>query len=54
MTGQQLKELRLKANLTQKELGEKIGVADTRISEWEKGKYKISNAYLRILGDVLK
>lgn len=54
MKGEELKALRLKANLTQKELAEKIGVSDSRVSEWEHGKYKISNAYVRILNGVLK
>lgn len=54
MTGQELKERRLKANLTQKELGEKIGVADTKISEWENNKHKISKAYIRLLNETLK
>lgn len=54
MTGEELKILRLKANLTQKELAGKIGVSDSRVSEWEHGKYKISNAYVRILNGVLK
>lgn len=49
MTGQELKELRLKAGLTQTELGQKIGVAYTKISQWENGKHKISKAYLRYL-----
>lgn len=54
MTGQELKSLRVKANLSQKELGEKIGVADTRISAWEHDRHKISKAYLRLLEITLK
>ena len=46
MTGQELKELRKKYNFTQKELGNKIGVSDTKISQWENNVHKISNAYV--------
>lgn len=52
MTGQELKELRLKAGLTQSDLGQKIGVAYTKISQWENDKHKISKAYLRYLKEV--
>ena len=54
MTGEELKKLRLKANLTQSELGSIIGVAYTKISQWENGKHKISNAYLRVLKQYFK
>lgn len=49
MTGQELKILREKAELTQRELAEKIGTNYARISDWETGKRKISPAYLHIL-----
>lgn len=49
MTGQELKELREKANLTQKELAEKLGTTYPRVSDWETGKRKISLAYQRII-----
>lgn len=52
MTGEELKILRLRANLTQTKLGQKIGVAYTRVSEWENDKHKISKAYLRLLKGV--
>jgi len=48
-TGEKLKELRKKHNLTQKELAEKIDVAQTKISEWENEKHKISKAYQKLL-----
>ena len=36
-TGQLIRELRLKAGWTQKELGMKIGISDKAISKWERG-----------------
>lgn len=51
MNGKELKILREKAQLTQKELSEKIGTLHPRISDWENGKRKISAAYLKILND---
>lgn len=36
-TGQPIRELRLKAGWTQKELGMKIGISDKAISKWERG-----------------
>lgn len=35
--GKFVKELRKKANLTQKELGEKLNVTDKAVSKWERG-----------------
>lgn len=35
--GDKLKALRLRKKLTQKEVAKKLGVANTRISEWERG-----------------
>lgn len=46
MKGEELKELRKKYNLTQKDLGKEIGVSDTKISQWENSVHKISNAYV--------
>lgn len=43
MTGQELKELRLKYNLTQTQVADGIGTDYTRVSEWENGKVKMSN-----------
>ena len=34
-TGQRIKEARKKAGLTQKELGEKLGVAYQTLAQWE-------------------
>ncbi len=41
-TGEKLKELRKKYGLTQKELADKIGTEQTRISEWETNTKKIN------------
>ncbi len=49
MTGEKLKELRTQAGMTQQELAEKLGVSQDRITKWETGRHKISNAYLIIL-----
>lgn len=39
-----LRGLRKKENITQKQLAEKLGIAQTRVSEMENGKYPISKA----------
>lgn len=49
MTGEELKRLREKYDLTQTELAEKINVHQERISKWETGVHKISNSYVFIL-----
>lgn len=36
---ERLKELRLENNLTQKELAQKLGIAASSISAWERGDY---------------
>lgn len=38
VTGAAIKALREKENLTQKELGDRIGVSDKTVSKWETGK----------------
>lgn len=54
MTAEELKKLRIDAGLTQKELADRIGTYDTKVSAWENGKYAISKAYVRIIREVLK
>lgn len=51
MGGEELKVLREKHNLTQIELGEKIGVTQSRISKWENLENKISKIYQKVLTD---
>ena len=46
-----LRGLRIKEGITQKELAEKIGITQTRVSEMEKGKRPISKAMARRLED---
>ena len=41
MDGEYLKRLRLKANLTQQELAERIGYSERHIRNWEKGATEI-------------
>jgi transcriptional regulator with XRE-family HTH domain len=54
MTGQQLKELRLKHGLTQEELAVKLGTAQTRVSEWESGRIKMNNITSKALEFLFK
>lgn len=49
MFGNKLKELRKQANLTQQELGEKLGVAKNTVSYWESG---ISQPSLEIIKEI--
>ena len=49
MTGKELKELRKKYNLTQKEVAEGINASQVRISQWENNVYTISKAYQLLL-----
>ncbi len=53
MTGQELKELRLKSGLTQKELADKIGTYESHISIWENGKRKISRLYVKTINETI-
>ena len=41
-----IKELRLKKGLSQRELGEVLGVSDQAISKWEKGQSQPSAMHL--------
>lgn len=60
--GIKIKELRTKNNLTQKDLGNKAGIPQTTISDWENLKSdqsidslsKIANAFNVSLVDLLK
>ncbi|MDX1903791.1 MAG: helix-turn-helix transcriptional regulator [Thermonemataceae bacterium] len=49
MNGQELKTLRKKAGLTQKELAEKLGTSVSVVSKWENGKHAISLAYEKLI-----
>lgn len=47
-----LKELRKKNNMTQEQLGEKIGVTNKTISRWETGKYMPPIECLQLLSEI--
>lgn len=49
MNGEQLKKLRLNANLTQSELAEKLGTYKQKISNWENGLHTISRLYVNAI-----
>ena len=40
--GQQIREARLKAELTQKELGAKLGVSESTVNQYESGKQNLT------------
>lgn len=50
--GQFLKELRREKNLTQEELGEKVGVTNKTISKWENGNYMPPIDVLMLLSEM--
>ena len=50
--GNFLKELRRKKNMTQEQLGEKIGVTNKTISRWETGAYLPPIECLKLLSDI--
>ena len=50
--GKFLKELRKQNNMTQEQLGEKIGVTNKTVSRWETGNYMPPIECLRLLSDI--
>lgn len=52
VTSQRIRALRIKADLTQEEMGKKIGVSKSSISEYETGDTKISVAVLKKYAEV--
>ena len=52
--GERIKEAREKAGMTQKELGEKIGVSGVAVMRYEKGQRKIDIDLFRKLADALQ
>lgn len=50
--GRFLKELRKENNMTQEQLGEKIGVTNKTISRWETGNYMPPVENLKLLSDI--
>lgn len=53
-TGQRIRELRTEYEMSQKDLAEKVGVAQNTITQYEKGTAKPSLDVLVNLSDVLK
>lgn len=54
MTGDQIRALRIKAGLTQKQLADKTGFHEKAINRWEAGKVKPMRANIMILEQVFK
>lgn len=50
--GKFLKELRKQKNMTQEQLGERIGVTNKTVSRWETGNYMPPIESLRLLSDI--
>jgi len=53
-TGKTIKELRIGANMSQGELAEKIGAAQSTIAQYEKGSSKMSIEILMHVAQVLE
>ena len=51
--GQQIKQARKAKGLTQKRLGEKLGVADSTVTLYEKGKQNLTIETLQKVADAL-
>ena len=50
--GKFLKELRKENNMTQEQLGERIGVTNKTVSRWETGNYMTPIESLKLLSDI--
>lgn len=50
--GQFLKKLRKEKNMTQEELGNRVGVTNKTISKWENGNYMPPVDVLMLLSDI--
>ncbi|MBQ9699687.1 MAG: helix-turn-helix transcriptional regulator [Lachnospiraceae bacterium] len=50
--GQFLKKLRKEKNMTQEELGSRVGVTNKTISKWENGNYMPPVDVLMLLSDI--
>jgi putative transcriptional regulator len=49
MTGQQLKRLRKRLDLTQKQLGVELGVTENTIARWERDEVKMGEPAAKLL-----
>jgi transcriptional regulator with XRE-family HTH domain len=52
--GRRLKELRKKRGLSQAEVGEKLGVHQSLVSEYERGTVRVPSAILAALAEILR
>ncbi|MDE7424615.1 MAG: helix-turn-helix domain-containing protein [Lachnospiraceae bacterium] len=50
--GEFLKELRRQNNMTQEQLGQRVGVTNKTVSRWETGKYMPPIECLKLLSDI--
>ena len=49
MKGQQLRRLRTRMKLTQKELGIKLGVTENTVARWERGEVPINETAVKLV-----
>jgi transcriptional regulator with XRE-family HTH domain len=49
MTGKQLRSLRAKLGLTQKQLAEKLAVSSNTVARWERDEVEISEPIARLI-----
>lgn len=49
MKGKELRRLRIKMKLTQKQLGEKLGVTENTVARWERDEMKINEPAVRLV-----
>jgi transcriptional regulator with XRE-family HTH domain len=49
MKGKELRRLRIKMKLTQKQLGEKLGVTGNTVARWERDEMKINEPAVRLV-----
>ncbi|WP_203261851.1 helix-turn-helix domain-containing protein [Streptococcus uberis] len=54
MFSERLKQLRLEANLTQKEIAEKLNISQPSYADWERDKKKPTPEKLKKLSEILK
>ena len=54
MTGDELKQLRMKLGMTQDELGQRLGVARVTVARWEIGLRRLPELAARLMQHVAK
>lgn len=53
MTKEEVKQIRLKNNLTQTQFGEKLGVTLRTVQKWESGQHPVSETVVKLIGLIL-